>query len=258
MSFSPLIGFLTAGIVLFFGVFASGNGNVFLDPHAAIIVLGGTLSAALISFPFKTLFNLVKVFVKRLFMPSAQKQNQVIQEVLYLLKGYRSDANFLKNNSKKVSDPFLRESLEIINDGGIELKQMMEIMTKRAQTHQKRYQQEAKAFKSIAKFPPAFGLLGAVIGLIGLMRGIGTADAIATIGPAMAVAMVATFYGIGVANFIFLPIAENLTLAAEEDVSCRKIVIEGVKHIYLKDHPIYVNEVLLSNLLPHERKKQAA
>jgi len=255
MGFSSLAGFLIAGAVIFFGVFASDSGSVFLDYHAAVIVIGGTLAAALVSFPASTLFNLFKIFIKRLFVAKGQKQNQIISEVLFLLKGYRGNDDFLKNESRRIKDPFLREAVEIINQGGIELDKVLAILHQRASTHTKRYHEEAKAFKSIAKFPPAFGLMGAVIGLIALMQGIGSEDAFATIGPAMAVAMVATFYGIGISNFFFLPIAENLTLVAKDDANCRKIVVEGIRFIALKEHPIYVNEVLLSFLLPSERQQ---
>ena len=255
MSVSPILGLLVAAAVLFFGVLNTGSGHVFLDAHAALIVMGGTLAATLISFPIKTLLSLIVVFFRRLLGSKGKRQKQIIRESLNLVKGYRNDPSFLKNSAGRIKDHFLKEGVQLINEGGLDLDQIMIILTKRAKTHQKRYQSEANIFKTISKFPPAFGLLGAVVGLIELMGGIGSEEALKQIGPAMAVAMVATFYGIGLSNFVFLPIAENLKSGTEEDSECRKIAIEAVKHIYKKDHPIYVQETLVSYALPSDREK---
>lgn len=254
MSLSPIIGLFVAGVVLFFGVFSSGSSHVFLDHHAILIVVGGTVASMFIAFPMKTIWNLVIVFARRLFTSKGYRQEMIIQESLMLVKGYRNSPDFLKNNKGKIKDHFLKEGVELINEGGLNLNQILTILTKRALTHQKKYQAEANIFQTIAKFPPAFGLLGAVVGLIALMQGIGSEEALQKIGPGMAVAMVATFYGIGIANFILLPVAQNLKEGADEDTICRKIVVEAIKHIYKKDHPIYVHETLVSYVLPSERK----
>ena len=108
-------------------------------------------------------------------------------------------------------------------------------------------------FSTLAKFPPAFGLLGAVIGIVSLMQGLGGADAIKTVGPAMAVALVATLYGIAIANFFFIPLGENLAKFNRTDRIIRQMVIDGVKMIRTKTHPLIVEENIKSYLLPSER-----
>lgn len=116
-----------------------------------------------------------------------------------------------------------------------------------------RHEEDADIFKALAKFPPAFGLLGAVIGMISLMQNLGGADAMQKVGPSMAIALVATMYGIAVANFIFLPIGENLAKANRMDSIIRHMVIDGFKLIRQKKHPLVVEESIKSYLLPSER-----
>jgi chemotaxis protein MotA len=124
---------------------------------------------------------------------------------------------------------------------------------KRAHTHYTRYEADSHMFATLAKFPPAFGLLGAVIGMVTLMQGLGGADAIKTVGPAMAVALVATMYGIAIANFIFIPLGENLAKYNKADNIIRKMVMDGVKLIRAKQHPLVVEENIKSYLIASER-----
>ena len=85
------------------------------------------------------------------------------------------------------------------------------------------------------------------------MEGLGGADAFKTIGPAMAVAMVATFYGIAFANFVLIPIGENLSKSSREDMVARRMVLDGIKMIRAKVHHLVIQEELKSYLLPKER-----
>jgi chemotaxis protein MotA len=102
-------------------------------------------------------------------------------------------------------------------------------------------------------FPPAFGLLGTTLGMIALLQNIGSPDSFKLIGPAMAIGLVATLYGIAVANLVFIPMGENLSKLNKEDQVSRKIVLTGVKLLRAKEHPVIVEEFLKSYLLPSER-----
>ena len=139
--------------------------------------------------------------------------------------------------------------------GGIKPKVIDEILYKRSLTHSKRYEEEAGVFKVVGKFPPAFGLMGTTLGMIGLLQSIGNADAFKKLGPSMAVALVATFYGIALANLIFVPLGEHLSQLNREDEVLRQIVMDGVRQLRLKEHPVVVEEHLKSYLLPKERDR---
>jgi chemotaxis protein MotA len=118
-----------------------------------------------------------------------------------------------------------------------------------------KYKREGFTFKIIGKFPPAFGLVGTTLGMIVLLQGLGSPDAFDRIGPAMSIALVATFYGLIFANVFLIPIGENLTRASEDDLLMRRIVVDGVRLLKEQKHPLLVEEYLKSYLAPSERRK---
>lgn len=255
MNFSSIIGLFLA-VVVFLGAALTSTKNwmVFLDYHAALIVIGGTLAAALLSFSATNMLALMKVFVVRVIKGSLSQYDVVINEIVDLSRGYRENSNYLAEQQENIQTPFLREAVQLQVEGGMSPAELDLILAKRAQTHFKRYGEDSNMFATLSKFPPAFGLLGAVIGMVSLMQGLGGKDAIKTVGPAMAVALVATLYGIAIANFIFVPLGENLAKFNRADQNVRKMVIDGIQMIRLKKHPILVEENLKSYLLPSERE----
>lgn len=113
--------------------------------------------------------------------------------------------------------------------------------------------EDARKFKSLGKYPPAMGLLGAVLGMISLLQGVGAADAAKTVGVSMSVALVATLYGIAFSNLFVLPIGENLVEATREVHFKNQIIKEGILLIAKKTNPIVLTEELNAFLLPRER-----
>lgn len=254
MNFSSLSGLILAIVVLVGAMVSStSNAKVFLDAHAILIVIGGTFAASLLSFSGKKMLLLTGIFFKRV-LGKNNEVTTVMTEIVDLAKGYRENEEYLKNKKDQIKTPFLKEGLELILDSGIDPDDIDKILLKRSHSINHRYEEDAENFKALSKFPPAFGLLGAVIGMISLMQGLGSADAISKVGPAMAVALVATLYGIAVANFIFLPLGENLSRINKIDHLVRSMVIDGIKMIRQKKHPIVVEESLKSYLLPSERQ----
>ncbi len=240
-------------VFLLTAITAVSNAMVFLDWHAALIVIGGTISAALLSFSASNMWALFKVFLNRVLRGHLSRYSEVITEIVDLAKGYRENESYLKEKVESLQTPFLKEAIELMIQGGLSPQDIDLILMKRAQTTFKRYEEDSQMFKTLAKFPPAFGLLGAVVGMVALMQGLGGVDAIATVGPAMAVALVATLYGIAIANFIFIPLGENLGKHNRSDKIIRQMVMDGVKLIRQKKHPLVVQENIKSYLLPSER-----
>lgn len=251
------------GILIAFGVFlgamftATNNASIFFNPHAILIVIGGTLAAALISFPLGQLFTIQAIVFKKVIGKYGSKSQNIINEIVALANGYQNDSDFLKDSIDSIKDPFLKEAIQLVLDGGMSNEKMDSILKKRAEVIFLKNDAEANIFRSISRFPPAFGLLGAVIGMVTLLQGLGTPDSFKQIGPAMAMAMVATMYGIAVANFIFIPLSENLTKLNKEDFLNRNIVIDGIKLIREKEHPILVEESIISYLAPKDREQKS-
>ncbi|MEZ4872272.1 MAG: MotA/TolQ/ExbB proton channel family protein [Bdellovibrionales bacterium] len=236
MNISPIVG-LTLAVLVFLltALTSTENWSVFLDVHAALIVLGGTTAASLLSFSFTNMKDVAKVFVSRVLKGQLSRYEEVVDEIVDLSKGYRENSKYFEQKVSDIKNPFLKEAIQLTLEGGLADSDIDAILVKRAQTHFKRYEEDAHIFQTLAKFPPAFGLLGAVVGMVSLMQGLGGADAIKTVGPAMAVALVATLYGIAVANFIFIPLGENLAKYNRGDRIIRQMVIDGLKLVRSKN-----------------------
>jgi chemotaxis protein MotA len=255
MNLSAPLGFGLGLVVIAFGVTAGVNAaDVFLNVHAAVIVLGGTLAAALICLPLGTLANLFRVFVSTITGRQKQKILETVNEIVDISRAVNEGAS-IDEAATRVTSPFFRESLELVASGGLSGAQLREVLEMRVEQQNEMYKKEGATYKIIGKFPPAFGLVGATLGMITLLQGLGAPDAFQKLGPSMSVALVATFYGLIFANVFIIPVGENLIHAAEDDLTIRKIVAHGTLLIKERQHPMVVSEYLKSYLSPKNRNK---
>jgi chemotaxis protein MotA len=254
MNFSSVFGILASLAVLGISVVTSSKSSkVFLDPHGILIVIGGTAAAGLMCFPFQLYVRIGKVFINKFLGNYAMRRETVINEIVDLARGVRENPDYLKQKIKTLKTPFLGDAVQLITQGGIPEEALEEILIKRAATHSRRYDYDVGVFKTLAKFPPAFGLMGTTLGMISLLQELGGKDAQKMLGPAMAIGLVATFYGLTLSNLVFIPISENLSMLNRDDETLRTIVIDGLRLVRRKEHPKVVEEHLKSYLLPHER-----
>ena len=257
MNISTFIGFSLASIIFAVTVTMSmKDASAVLDLHAAFIVLGGTIAASLICFPLKRVAGLSWIFIKRMLGKNRRDFMGVISEVVALSQASRKGKAAFESHLSTIHDPFLYDAAQVLFwvKAEISPEELRDLLETRANTHFKRYMREAKTFRTISKFPPAFGLLGTTLGMIALLQSIGgDANSKDMIGPSMAIALVATLYGLTLSNFLFIPIAENLTEQTEEDLVARCIVVEGVMLIQADKPTKYIEEKLKSFLLPSER-----
>ena len=254
MNIYSLGAFLFAGGVFFFGVFTStDNVEAFLDWHAALIVFGGTGAVAAISFQIDRIWVMLKAFYWRVFFNKKIEFIPIIRNLIEIAEAYKKGAAPLKAVLDTIDDHFIKEGMELLMDDYLTHDEIRHILTLRVKTIHFRYNEDAKKFKSLGKFPPAMGLMGAVLGMIALLQTLGQPGAEQNVGPAMAIAMVATLYGIAFANLFILPIAENLADSAKEIHTKNMIVVEGIMLIAKKKNKIILAEELNSYLLPAER-----
>jgi chemotaxis protein MotA len=254
MNIKSIIAFVMAGGVFFLGVFtATKNPMAFVDYHAALIVFGGTVAVGAISFQIDRIMLMMKVFYHRVMRGDKINFIGIIKELMAISEAYRTNDPKLNDLIEKSSDHFIKEAMGILTDEFLEQEELEHILKLRASTMAFRYSEDAKKFKALGKFPPAMGLMGAVLGMIALLQTLGQPGAEDAIGPAMSVALVATLYGIAFANLAILPIAENLMDGAREIMAKNNMIVEGVILISKKKNKILVAEELNSYLLPNER-----
>jgi len=259
MNFSVIIG-ITAVIVVFLASIATSVpiSTILSNWHAFLVVIGSTVAVAMVCFPVKTLFELVKIFLKRIVLKKESQAGSVISEIVQIAQNLKNNPASLSQSASQASNLFLKEALELIAQGGFEESELEMILRKRASTFQNRHDEHASYFKTLSKFPPAFGLLGTTLGMMGLMQSLGTPDSFKLIGPAMATGLGATLLGIAFSNFILIPLSENLMKLNKEDELMREIVIDGIKMLIKRQHPLLIEEYLKSYQLPGERKSAAA
>jgi chemotaxis protein MotA len=254
MNIYSLIAFVLAGAVFFVGVFTStDNVSAFIDGHAALIVFGGTAAVAAISFQIDRIYAMLKVFYYRVVMGKKVDYRPTIVDLMKIAEAYKKGDAELDRVMADINDFFIHECMENLRDGFLSFDEMKHIWYLRVNTIYYRYNEDAKKFKALGKFPPAMGLMGAVLGMIALLQTLGQPGAEDNVGPAMAIAMVATLYGIAFANLFILPIAENLMESTREIFTKNRIIVEGMLLIAKKKNKIILAEELNSYLLPAER-----
>jgi chemotaxis protein MotA len=232
---------------------STDNPKSFIDPHGGLIVIGGSVAATAISFQIDRVLLMVKVFWRRTILGKKPNYVKTIRYLMALAESYRKGGSDIEKIAQESGDDFLIEAMSILTDEVVSPDHVYVLLKKRTATIYERYHSDAGKFRAMGKYPPAMGLMGAVLGMIALLGGLGKPGAEATVGPAMSVALIATFYGIALANLVVIPIGENLADGAKEVKVKNLIIAEGVKLIAQKIPPIVLAEELNSYLLPGQR-----
>jgi chemotaxis protein MotA len=194
---------------------------------SALIVLGGTLGAVMITTPLPVLIRASKQFSSVVFgkVPPA---DDFLEEIIgYAARARKNGIVSLEQEANSIGDPFLRKALGLAVDG-IESDKIRDIMELEIEIFEQKSEAEAKVFESAGGYAPTIGIIGAVLGLIQVMKNLADID---EVGRGIAVAFVATIYGVGVANIIFLPVANKLKARTKEAVQLREMMLQGVLSI---------------------------
>ena len=261
MNLSSLVGVLVGLAVVGASLVETGMDlKFFLNFHGIVIVVGGTFAAAAISYPLNKIFMLTKVFFLRLLGKSKVDYQQSIEQMLEINKKFSLGLLSASDAANLASHPFLKEAVTLVADGVLTEKEVRSVLEQRLKTIEYQYHHEANMFKSLGKYPPAFGLLATTLGMIALLQKIGQPGADKLIGPAMSIGLVGTLYGIGLANLFFIPVADALLDKTEEEMALRRMMVEGAVLLKQRVNPVFMRENLNSFLLPKERvrRKSAA
>ena len=213
------VGGILAGLLLEGGKLAQ-----ILQPTAAMIVFGGTIGAVMLQFPLPVVLTSAKRLVHVFFDPQGDPQDLVKEIVSFAHKARKEGIVSLDRELENVKEPFLRKSLMLAVDGTEpqELRKMMELELENQAEHEERIPQ---VFEAAGGFSPTVGIIGAVLGLIQVMQHL---DNIDEVGRGIAVAFVATIYGVAAANLFFLPSAGKLKIRIHTEQKMRDMMLEGV------------------------------
>lgn len=205
-------------------VLEGGKVSQILQPTAAMIVFGGTAGAVLIQFPLPVVKYAVRRLAGIFFEPAASFEAVIDRLVNYANIARRRGIVALDSELPNVSDPFMRNVLTLAVDG-TEPQELRKIAELELDNQIEREERLPQVFESAGGFSPTVGIIGAVLGLIQVMQHL---DKIDEVGRGIAVAFVATIYGVGAANLLFLPAAGKLRIRLREEQAQREMVLEGV------------------------------
>ncbi|MCX5835645.1 MAG: MotA/TolQ/ExbB proton channel family protein [Deltaproteobacteria bacterium] len=252
MDLATIIGIL-GGFGLVIVAMASGGGLTwFLDGPSAMIVLGGTLGAVLINYPISDVLGVIKV-AKNVFRGKTQQTGTVINQLVEMSRISRREGLIaLQNMISRTKDPFLTKAINLVVDG-VDPIHVSEILETELDFIGERHRLGAEIFTTMGNFAPAMGLIGTLIGLVQMLKQMSSPG---TIGPAMAVALITTFYGVVLANLVFLPIAGKLKTRSSQELLLKQLIINGILSIQSGDNPRVLEQKLLSYIAPGERRSR--
>jgi chemotaxis protein MotA len=231
------LGGITVGLML-----EGGKLLQILQPTAALIVFGGTLGAVMLQFPLRVVFVAFRRLGQLFFDDSKDPQTLITEIVGYAHKARKDGIVSLDTELENITDPFLRKSLMLAVDGTEpqEIRKMMELELDNQSEHEDHI---PRVFESAGGFSPTIGIIGAVLGLIQVMQHL---DDIGEVGRGIAVAFVATIYGVGAANLFFLPAAGKLKIRVRQEQIRREMMLEGVISILEGMNPRMIETKLLA------------
>jgi chemotaxis protein MotA len=242
---------IVAGLLL-----EGGNLGQILQPTAALIVFGGTMGAVLLQFPLTTVIAAFRSLGHVFTGPRKQNAQLIRLLISFANKARRNGVVSLDQDLQSIQDPYLKQSLMLAVDGTepAELRKIMRVSLDCTMETEERL---PAVFESAGGFSPTIGILGAVLGLIQVMQHL---DNMNEVGRGIAVAFVATIYGVGVANLFFLPFAGKMRIRLHEIHQSREMMLEGVISILEGMNPRML-EVKLAGFLDEssrDKKERAA
>jgi chemotaxis protein MotA len=250
------------GLLLALGGIAGGlmmDGGKLKDVaqvSAAIIVLGGTIGAVMITTPLSVLIRAGKQLGSVFFSKTESVSDKVDQIIEFATQARKSGIVSLELQASSIEDPFLKKALGLAVDG-IEPAKIRDIMELEIVLFEQNAEAEAKVFEAAGGYAPTIGIIGAVLGLIQVMKNLADID---EVGKGIAVAFVATVYGVASANIFFLPAASKLKARAHELVRTRELMLEGILGIAegINQKLIKIKlEAYLENNPPSKKEKKS-
>lgn len=251
MDISSAIGVVFGVICILIGqALEGGNIGQLLQITAAFIVFGGTAGAVILSFPVSALKDSVQL-IGFVFAPEKNNFEDLIAEIIQFAQKARKEGIIsLEQDAKNASDSLLKLGLSAVADGADPqvVKDMLENQVGQLEA---KYGAAAKVWESAGGFAPTVGIIGAVLGLIQVMSHLSEPE---KLGPGIAVAFVATIYGVGGANLFFIPFSTKIKFKLQPILLMKQIIIDGILSIQAGESPALIERKLNSYILDSHLK----
>ena len=248
MDLASLFGIISGILLIFIAIIIDGDIRIFFNLSGLMVVFGGTAAAALLTFPAKDIVSAFKS-AYYVFKEPKTNPNNVVATMVELCNLSRRKG-LLEMSRIKTKSEFLRKAAQLMSDGADEgqIRRTLEI---EMETMKLRHLQVQDVFKKLGAYAPAFGMLGTLIGLVKMLANLQDPNAL---GPAMAVAILTTFYGSMMSSLFFLPIAGKLRARTVVEMINLEIMFEGAISIMENNNPYMVYEKL-SSYIPRKKRR---
>lgn len=250
MDLATLVGILGAFGIIIGAMVMSGGVGLFVDVPSVLIVVVGTIFVVLMKFNLGQFLGCFKIAGKA-FMFKLVAPVDLIQEVVELADDARKNG-LLALEGKEVSDDFLQMGIQLLVDGH-EAEVVRSLLIKEMNESTKRHEVGSKIWKQMGDTAPAMGMVGTLIGLVAMLSNMSDP---ASIGPAMAVALLTTLYGAMLANMVALPISDKVALRKDEESTVKAMIIDGILGIQAGQNPRVIDS-MLRNYLPASKREVA-
>ncbi len=252
MDISSLIGAIIGVVSILIGqALEGGNIGQLLQITAALIVFGGTIGGVVLSFSKEDLIGAI-IALKDVFLDKKVDFDETIAEIIrYAVKGRKEGVIALEKDSKYASDPLLMLGLQAVSDGTDPtlVRQMLETQMTLEETQ---VAARAKVWESAGGYSPTIGIIGAVLGLIQVMQNLSDPS---KLGAGIAVAFVATVYGVGAANLFYIPFGSKIKTKFRKELLKKEMITEGILAIQAGESPALIERKLQSFILNSHLKE---
>lgn len=252
MDISTALGLVCGMIVLVSLILMGGDLRMFLDSHAFIVIFGGSFAATLIRFPLSSIFHGLPLGLKFAFTLRRMTQRELIDEISNLAEIARKQGP-IGLEKVEVEDTFLAKGIRLVADG-YDVDFIRDNLERDRDNFLTHLDEGQKIYRAIGDCAPAFGMVGTLIGMVQMFANMTDPS---KLGPYMAVALLATFYGAAVANLFCLPIADKLHGKLVDEEINRTLIIDGVLMIRDSKSPSVVREMLLAYVPEKNREEMA-
>ena len=249
MDFATLLGIVGGLALIVTAIMMGGSLLAFVDVSSVIIVIGGTITAILVMFPMEVVLGSVRIAV-RTFRFRKENPLRVVDDICGLADKARRES-LVALEKVALTDEFLKKGVRMVADGSSQF-QVQSLLDAEINFMKQRHRRGQAVFKGLGSAAPAFGMIGTLVGLVNMLQNLSDPN---SIGPAMAVALLTTFYGAVLSNLLFLPMAKKLEERSTDEQLLLQLKMEGVLSIMNGEHPQLIREKLMAFLPPNIREK---
>ena len=250
MDLATVLGLVLGTVLIIVAILLGGSLGLFIDAVSIVLVVGGGTMAVVIRYSLKDITGAIKV-AKNAFSDKIPDTLEIINKIEELATLARKEG-ILALERVELENQFLQKGINYLVDGA-DSEQLESLMYTDISNIAERHDLGASIFESLGDAAPAFGMIGTLVGLVNMLANM---DDPASIGPAMAVALLTTLYGSVIANLLALPISDKLKYRSAKEEKLQNLIVEGLLGIQKGENPKILKEFLLTYLPPSARGEQ--